>query len=529
MLLHLAILLKMSDARLQMPHNAIGGCADEVRARIAAAHSSYGGLWADFLRNRRAKAEERARALLQILGAVPDAAKDADLWVTEADFWYIAGAAGGNECGALEKALECYSRSLACPDGEGNRNARRMRAEALLRLCRYEEAFEAFRDLAGLRDETSFKELEAAPFRLRHDAALCERLARLGRLDVQVASTAAAALRAVAARVERSPLPGGRQRWPRVAQLEPKDQAELRQGLFGELARTSAPYPEDRLGPWCWPPPAPGRSLGLGLPDALGIGVDWTRAEHEYRTEKITVVDDFFLPEALEELWNYSREATCFCTIRNGFLGAFPADGNVHPLILAAARSLERHMPRVLAGHPLGLWWLFKYTEAGPSGIGIHADAAAVNVNVWLTPDAARSSGGGLDIYTELPPVEVGVVEINREFATEEDEAAFRDSLLKAGSVRRVDYRRNRAAIFVSDLYHASQPFEFPDCDEGPRVNLTLLFGDRAMDRTGPPQQEPEAVTTTVEVLGVDTGAVAAGSGTAGKRTREESGWDLFD
>ena len=43
-----------------------------------------------------------------------------------------------------------------------------------------------------------------------------------------------------------------------------------------------------------------------------------------------------------------------------------------------------------------------------------------------------------------------------------------------------VNDRRNRAVIFVSDRYHASEPFDFPDSDEAPRVNLTLLFGDRA-------------------------------------------------
>jgi len=247
--------------------------------------------------------------------------------------------------------------------------------------------------------------------------------------------------------------------------------------------------------------------------EPLSASIDWARVERDYREDQIAIVDDFFTPEALEELWRFSTETSSFRTVRNGFLGAFPANGNVHPLILATALSLERHMPRVLDKHPLGLWWLFKYTEEGHSGIGIHADTAAVNMNIWLTPDDARKSGGGLDIYTDLPPIEAGVYQINKEFETEEDEARFRDKLLQAGELRRVEYRRNRAAIFVSDLYHASQPFEFVDPMEQPRVNLTFLFGDRAAERrkgnTGPASKAPTAPS---------------------KRALENAeGWDLFE
>lgn len=42
-----------------------------------------------------------------------------------------------------------------------------------------------------------------------------------------------------------------------------------------------------------------------------------------------------------------------------------------------------------------------------------------------------------------------------------------------------IPYKCNRAAIFVSDQYHVSEPFQFKDGLENHRVNLTLLFGDR--------------------------------------------------
>lgn len=496
---------------------------DEVRARITAVHSAYAGLWADFLRNRWAQAEARAEALLRIVAAVPDSHKDAEFWAAEADFLYISGATRGNDRAHLERAVVAYNRSLSAPGGAANGNARRMRAESLLRLHQYEDAFAAFAELAdkrlGMRDD-----VEVAPFRLRHDAALCERLSRLGRLPADTAADAAAGLRNVAERIEAhgAGWTGNRgQRWPHSAQLSPEDVAALRQGLFGELAQVAAPYPAERLAAWL---------PGCGG-DPLSDKVDWARVEAEYKSQRVAVVDGFFSAEALSELWSYACEAPCFGTVRKGFLGAFPADGTVHPLLLATVRSLERRMPGIFQGHPLALWWLFKYFEA-PQGIGIHADAAAINVNVWLTPDCARQGGGGLNIYTQLPPDEAGVPEFNHEFASVEEEAALRGTLEAAGPVRHVAYKQNRAAMFVSDLFHASEPFVFPDAVEQPRVNLTFLFGDRTAGRAEPqsPAQAADGSSTEPQSPAQPADGSSTRPGTlCGAVDDSRMGWALFD
>jgi len=489
--------------------------SDDVSARIAAVHEAYPGVWASFLRNCLRQAGERAEALLGIINTVPETRKDTELWVTEGDFAYIAGAARGNDPSLLQVALTAYTNSFALSGKEGqlsrgdggnngarNANARRMYAETLLRLRRYDEAFAIMAELAAVR-VSPWKELEVPPFRLRHDAALCMRLAKLGRLTAGMAVEAAAALRSVAACIDSSAASGTAgarkwsTRWPRIADLDEEVAAMLRRGLFDELWQICAPYPTERLSAW-----------GPGTADPLNAQVDWPRAEAEYLSKRLVVVDDFFSPEALDELWCYAREAPCFRTVRNGFLGAFPADGNVHPIISSTARSLESRMPRVMEGHPLGLWWLFKYTEGAPSGIGIHADQAAVNVNIWLTPDSARRSGGGLDIFMHVAPEEARIEQINHEFATPGDEAKLRAALIADGGVERIEYRQNRAVVFVSDLFHASVPFDFVDCEEQPRVNLTCLFGDRAADRSAPP-------------LG------AAPVGATG--TVPEPGWNLFE
>jgi len=404
--------------------------------------------------------------------------KDAELWVMEADFWYVVGASRGDEAESLEKALTCYDQSLRTAD---TLSARRMKAETLLRLRRYAEAFQVFGQVCQY--EATWQELEAAPFRLRHDAELVDRLATLGRLARPLASEISSLLRHVAAHIDEE---SGLNR-PRISDLPFDDVSALRRARFDELWRL-APYPVEWAGS-----------------EVLNPAVDWTRADEDYAQSGVVVIDDFFSSAALEELWKYALSSPNFRTTRQGFLGAFPADGFVHPIVLSTAVALEQRMPRTMAGHPLGLWWLFKYTSASPRGIGIHADAAAVNVNVWLTPDQARVSGGGLDIFTVVPPDEGDVSGFNREFQTAAEEHELRMTL-EAGGTRRVEYRQNRAAIFVSDRFHVSQPFNFPDPD-APRVNFTLLFGDR------PQRQAPHDAATCVKAEGHNA----------------EDAWDLFD
>jgi hypothetical protein len=159
------------------------------------------------------------------------------------------------------------------------------------------------------------------------------------------------------------------------------------------------------------------------------------------------------------------------------------------------------HGAQVFHGHPLGLWWFFKYTDEAPNGIGIHADPAAVNINVWLTPDDSCISGGGLEVFKLVPPAEVTVREVNHE-RTAAEEAEFYAELAKDG-IFKIPYKCNRAAVFVSDQYHVSEPFQFRPGLDNHRVNLTLLFGDRVLGR------EEEAG--------------------AAKTPAKDDGWDLFD
>ena len=83
-----------------------------------------------------------------------------------------------------------------------------------------------------------------------------------------------------------------------------------------------------------------------------------------------------------------------------------------------------RAAPDIFSRHPLGMWWIFKYdSDVNPEGIGIHADPAAVNINLWLTDDGAHIEGGGLAIYSHVPALEQPTQAVNREYAPGTEES----------------------------------------------------------------------------------------------------------
>jgi hypothetical protein len=119
--------------------------------------------------------------------------------------------------------------------------------------------------------------------------------------------------------------------------------------------------------------------------------------------------------------------------------------------------------------------WAYKY-DSHCSGIGVHADAAAINVNFWTTPDAANLSpgAGGLAIYTHDAPRTWSYKHFNH------DHARIKAYLESVGAQKiTVPYRANRAVIFDSGLFHATDTFRFREGYENRRVNLTMLYGTR--------------------------------------------------
>lgn len=219
-------------------------------------------------------------------------------------------------------------------------------------------------------------------------------------------------------------------------------------------------------------------SRGLRQERALNTHVDWQEAVARYRENApgITYIDDLLLPDVLEELYAYCLESTIWYDYRHeGYVGAYADDGFDCPLLIQIADELRAAMPELLADNPLRFMWAYKY-DSRLQGIGNHADSAEVNVNFWITPDECNldPDHGGLVVYRAEAPASWDFEKYNN------DRPAIRDYLEKhdCGSVK-IPYRRNRAVIFNSDLFHETDRFQFVDCYDCRRINITMLFGDR--------------------------------------------------
>jgi tetratricopeptide (TPR) repeat protein len=191
----------------------------------------------------------------------------------------------------------------------------------------------------------------------------------------------------------------------------------------------------------------------------------------------IVHVDGLLTPRALADLRRFCLESTIWFDFKHdgGYLGAYLYEGFDCGLLLQIAEGLRRTLPGIFGPHRLAHLWAYKY-DSRLTGIGLHADAAAVNVNFWLTPDSANldPDGGGLVVYDRAAPADWDFAKFNL------DVPAIRGFLEETGSHPvKVPYRQNRAVIFDSDLFHATDRFAFAEGYENRRINVTMLFGRR--------------------------------------------------
>ncbi|MCZ6715501.1 MAG: tetratricopeptide repeat protein [Gammaproteobacteria bacterium] len=190
----------------------------------------------------------------------------------------------------------------------------------------------------------------------------------------------------------------------------------------------------------------------------------------------LVVIDDFLKADALKRLHDYCLESTVWFDFRKagGYCGSYMQDGFGNDLLMQLAGELREKLPKILAQHPLNQMWGYIY-DSEMSGITAHADAAAINLNFWITPDDANEdpASGGLIVYTKEAPAEWDFDEYNNEY--DAIEAFVRDS----ESVL-VTYRCNRAVLFHSNLIHKTDSIRFKTGLENRRINITMLFGQRA-------------------------------------------------
>jgi hypothetical protein len=210
--------------------------------------------------------------------------------------------------------------------------------------------------------------------------------------------------------------------------------------------------------------------------DVNRIEKEWKGGEHP----GIVAVDDILSKEAVAMIQQVLWEATVWYETKlpltfGGYVGAYIDDGLHDRIFLDLAMAISNALPNILRDHPLKYLWAYKY-DSEYTGINLHADQAAVNVNLWLTPDDANldPDSGGLVVFTAKPPTDWEFAQYNT------DTDFVNENLLQPTHFANVTipYRLNRAVIFDSALFHQTDRFRFKKGYKNRRINLTLLYGD---------------------------------------------------
>ncbi len=196
---------------------------------------------------------------------------------------------------------------------------------------------------------------------------------------------------------------------------------------------------------------------------------------------RILVIDNLLTAPALDRLRRYCWGSTIWRRIyKAGYLGAMAQHGLGSPLLAQIVEELRAACPFILGSFPLNQFWGFKY-DSQREGVALHADFAAVNVNFWIAPDDANKdpASGGLILWDVPAPLEWDFSDYN------DDAGTARAYLEQTGAKpTTIPHRANRAVIFDSNLFHATDRIDFKDGYANRRTNITLLFGKRGSQAT---------------------------------------------
>jgi hypothetical protein len=227
-----------------------------------------------------------------------------------------------------------------------------------------------------------------------------------------------------------------------------------------------------------------GERLAFTLSPAVVDASVQVQNKMDYHAARAVVVDNLLTQDALQQLRDVLLSSTSYTDVRPGFLGAYFQHDLAHPLLIKIAADIGERYRDIICGRPIKKIWSYKYDSAwhrdikttGSSGTSLHADSAAVNVNIWITADNANldESSGGLVLYEGTrAPHDMSFDTYNK------DPSKVRDWLKNApNTVRRVvTYKANRMVMFDSQLFHETDKIKFKNGYQNRRINLTLLYG----------------------------------------------------
>lgn len=210
--------------------------------------------------------------------------------------------------------------------------------------------------------------------------------------------------------------------------------------------------------------------------EVLNPQLEPTQIEQTYQQANpaLVILDDFLMPDACEALLHFCQKSSIWHDDQRpgGYLGSYMDDGFSCDLLYQIAHELRDALPGIFKNMPLKHMWAYKY-DAQNQGIGIHADSASINVNFWISPNQGNldPEHGGLLIYPKAAPADWNFADYNT------NDAKAWDYIGQAQPVC-VPFKQNRAVIFDSRLFHATDHLNFKSDYLLRRINVTFLYGD---------------------------------------------------
>lgn len=210
------------------------------------------------------------------------------------------------------------------------------------------------------------------------------------------------------------------------------------------------------------------------FPQAVLEQRDWSQVVHDFNTQGWAVVDQVLRFDVQESLLHFCEKSTIWHDDKRPgqYLGAYMDDGFHCALLFQLAAEFQSAMPSLFKDTHLKHMWAYKYANQS-DGIGVHADDAKMNVNLWLTDTDANlePERGGLVIYPVAAPDEWHFEKMNID--TPSIEAHIAQSQVEPVTI---PHKQNRMILFNSRFFHVTDKVNFKPGYTSRRINITFLY-----------------------------------------------------
>ena len=202
---------------------------------------------------------------------------------------------------------------------------------------------------------------------------------------------------------------------------------------------------------------------------------NWSEIEEKFNKNGFAVVDNFLNLECAQRLRNFT-----LCTnYRSGKYLEYAAldfqrPQRWFPLLTNITEEMKEEIP-MLKELEFQRSWAFIHKN-NATGVGLHADPANININLWVAPDECV-----------LDPEKNGLIIWDKKAPDDWVHKNYNGSLFKCRTFLAenhsqpnfISYKFNRAMIFNSSYFHETAGVSMKPGYTNRRINYTFLYGFR--------------------------------------------------